>query len=471
MPRPRFDSRHLERLWSVALWLVIIAIAVVTRWRWSQLIAAHTPFVEWDTKVFRQIAELPPGPGLVVSSKPLIVPLVYRATHNDALQIIGFQAELSFWAWLILTVSTVHALRRRWVRLLAACAGAAFVLEPVRVGLTGSLMPESVNDSLLALCAAGAIALVRLTGRARIAAAGVTGLTVLAWLFTRDTNAFIAVTAAALALTVWRAWRSRAVALAGLVAACAAITLWSASVAHEPLPFQESWHPAFTPRSAVPMLDNVMLRVEPDAPDAVPPALLPFHEPLRLVMSGPEVRPLLDDLAQHGSAIYARWLVRHPVERVAAVVRDRWKLLLGNLVRIMPGNWVPRTRWSFRTLTANHQVLWLLLVASPVLLWRPRKDPLRGVAFCVVVSAIAGIFAGYYGDAVEMTRHCYGACQQLILGLCLAGLVRLDGLRTRAPRTQQRRDAIADHSAAGSSMISADAAVARDARSSAAPTG
>ena len=216
------EATRRERAASIAFWLVVIGIAVVTRWRWSQLVAPHTPFVAWDTQVFQQIAELPPGPGLVVSSKPLIVPLIYRAAHNDSLQIIGFQAELSFWSWLILTASTVHAMRRRWVRVVAACVGAAFVLEPVRVGLTGSLMPESVDDSLMALCAAGAIALVRLTGRARIAAAAATGVAMLAWLFTRDTNAFIAVTAAAAALTIWRAWRTRAAALAGLVAVCAA---------------------------------------------------------------------------------------------------------------------------------------------------------------------------------------------------------------------------------------------------------
>ena len=206
-----------------------------------------------------------------------------------------------------------------------------------------------------------------------------------------------------------------------------------------------------------------MLRVAPETPEAVPKALLSFDDASVVVAAGPDVRPLLDDLARHGTTIYARWLLRHPVERVAAVVRDRWRLLLGNLARIMPGHWAPRTEWSFRTLTANHRVLWLVLLAGPCLLWRPRRDPLRGVALCIVLSAIAGIFAGYYGDAVELTRHCYGACQQLILGLYLACLIRVDGSCKHVPRALVQRDEVPDRGAA-SAPSTADATVARHAR-------
>jgi hypothetical protein len=409
-------------------------IAIATRWRFGQLVDAHTPFVEWDTQVFEQIAELPLSPGLVVSSKPLIVPLVYRAAHNDALRIIGFQAELSFWAWAILTASVTYAVRRRWVRLLAAGIGAAFLLEPMRIGFTGSLMPESVNDSLLALCAAGAIALVRLTGPARRAAAVATGVLTIAWLFTRDTNAFIAMTAAALAMIIWRGWRSRAAwGLSALVAVCAAITLWSASVAHEPLPFQRTWYAGFTPRSAFPTLNNLTVRVRRDEPDAFPATLRQFDDAWLLLPANPDLRPLQDWMAQHGAAIYARWLVRHPIDRIIAVVEFRWELLTANLSHYMPGHWVQRRRVSFRTLTSNRWVLRLLLLASPLVLWRPRGDRLRGVILCIAVSAIVGIFASYYGDAIELTRHCYGASQQLVLGLFLASIAWLDGVRrTRA---------------------------------------
>jgi hypothetical protein len=391
--------------------------------------------------VFQQIAELPLGPGLVVSSKPLIVPLVYRMAHNDSLRIIAIQAELSFWAWAILTASVVYAVQRRWVRLLAACVGAAFVLEPMRVGFTGSLMPESVNDSLLALCAGGVIAVVRLAGRARIAAAVATGVVVLAWLFTRDTNAFIAVVAAGLAMAIWRGWRSSAAwAMTALTVACAALVLWSASVAHEPLPFQRSWHPAFTPRSAFPTLNNLVLRVAHDDPDAFPEPLQRYREGMPLVMAGPDARPLLDYLAQHGSAIYARWLIRHPVDRITTVVRDRWRLLIGNLAHYMPGHWAPRSGLSVRTITSNRWALRLLLLTSPLLLWRARRDPLCGVVFCIAVSAIVGILASYYGDAVELTRHCYGASQQLVLGLFLAAIAWLDRVATKRPGSQDRGD-------------------------------
>jgi hypothetical protein len=198
-----------ERWRRIAFWAAIAVIAVATRWRWSQLIAAQAPFTDWDTQVFQQIADLPFGPGLLIQSKPLIVPLVFRAAHNDPLAILGFQAELSFWAWAALTASVGRTMQRRWVRLLATVAGAAWILAPTRVGFTASLIPESVNDSLLALSVASVLLVVQLRGAARAAAAAATGVIVLGWLLTRDTNVFIATTAVALAMVIWRGWRTR----------------------------------------------------------------------------------------------------------------------------------------------------------------------------------------------------------------------------------------------------------------------
>jgi len=51
-----------------------------------------------------------------------------------------------------------------------------------------------------------------------------------------------------------------------------------------------------------------------------------------------------------------------------------------------------------------------------------------------------GILASYYGDAVELTRHCYGAAQQLVLGLFLAAIAWLDRLATKRPGSQDRGD-------------------------------
>jgi drug/metabolite transporter (DMT)-like permease len=96
----------------------------------------------------------------------------------------------------------------------------------------------------------------------------------------------------------------------------------------------------------------------------------------------------------------------------------------------MAAGWDPGTG-SLRALTANRWLLMVLLLAGPWLLWRPRADPRRGAALCVVVSGVVGIVASYYGDATELRRHCYGPGQQVLLGLVIGALVAIDRVRLR----------------------------------------
>jgi hypothetical protein len=413
----------------IAVWLAIAAVVVGTRWRWSQLVDPQTPFVEYDTQAFRQIAELPFGLDLVTAAKPLVVPLVYRAAHNDANAIVGFQAELSFVSWTILAAALALSVRRRWLRAAVIGLGVCLVLEPTRVGLVASLMPESIHDSLLALGLAGGLAVVRLRGAPRIAAAVATGVVAAAWLFTRDTNAFIAIAAAGLAMTIWRGWRSRrACVLAGLAVAASAVVAWSTTVPHDPLPYQQGWYAGFTPRARYPLLDNLILRVVPDERDELPAALQKFPDVMGLVLAGPEQRPTQAWVVDHGAATYACWLVRHPLGRARELFHSRGQILVGDLSHYMPGGWERPTGsiGATRSLSANRWLLTLLLVASPLLLRRPRRDALCGLALCIVVSGLFGAIASYYGDAVEIPRHCYGAGQQVIAGLFIALIAWVD---------------------------------------------
>lgn len=426
MPR----SLSSGRLRQLAFWLAVTAIAVATRWYWSRLVSVHTPFIEWDTQVFRQIAELPLSLHLLTTSKPLVVPLLYRIAHNDANLIIEYQAELSFFTWSVLTASAAWAVRRRWVRLLAVCGGAAFVLAPVRVGFTGSLMPESVNDSLLALCIAGVIASTRMTGRARVLAATATGVIAVAWLFTRDTNAFIAVTAAFVAMIVLRGRASRTGWLVtALTLALATVALWSATREHAPLPFQSAWYVPFTPRNRFPLVNNLFLRVGHDEPSRLPAEVLRLDNAMAFVNAGAEARPAQDWVVQHGASVYAGWLVSHPLDRVGDVLGQRWPLLTGSLAHYMPGHWVATNQSPVRAVTYSRWVLRILLVACLMFLWRARREQLHGLILCLLLSALAGVFASYYGDAVELARHCYGAAQQFVFGLFLACIAWLDSIR------------------------------------------
>ncbi len=426
----------------IALGLAIAVVAVAARWRWDQLVGAQTPYIDADTKVFQQIAERPLGLGLVFDGKPLLVPLVYRAAGNAPAAISRIQAELAFASWAILTAVLAWVVQRRSTRAAAIAVGLAFLFAPTRVGYTGSLLPESINDSAMALALAGALAVLRLRGRARIAAAIATGLVGVAWLLIRDTNAFVVAAAAGVTVAVWRSGRSRtAWALSALIAAACGLVLWTTTVGRDPLPCQQGWYPRFTPRGAYPLVHNVLWRVYPDERDALPAGLAPFaiyrsDQIERFVRADPEARPLQDWILDHGAGIYARWLVRHPIDRVRELFAARWHLFAPRLEAYMAAGWDPGTG-SLRALTANRWLLMVLLLAGPWLLWRPRADPLRSAALCVVVSGVVGVVASYYGDATELRRHCYGPGQQVLLGLVIGALVAIDRVRRRRAGTGQ----------------------------------
>lgn len=423
--------------------MIVGAVVLATRCRWDQLTAAHVAYVDYDTQIFSQIADRPLGPDLLFAPKPLIVPLVYRVAGNDQAAVTGVQANLSFASWMVLAASLALGLRRRWTRALAVFLGVTFVLAPARLGFTASLLSESINDSLMALVVAGAFALVQLRGRPRTVVAVGTGLLGLTWVLTRDTNAFVAVTAAAVAMIVWRGWRHRwARVAAALTLATAGLVLWSAGVAHAPLPYQHDWYERFTPRAVYPMIDNVTARAISVLHDELPPELRSYAEhPINvewLVRAGPEQRPLQDWLVDHGASAYATWLVRHPLDRVRELVAARWTALSGPTSRYMPRGWTPRGS-LVRRLTVNRNVVLVLLLAAPLLLRRPRADARAGLVLCMIVSGVVGVAASYYGDAAEVSRHCYGAGQQVVLGLFLALVVWLDQVALPRRRTADQQ--------------------------------
>jgi hypothetical protein len=405
--------------------IAIAALVLLARWRWDAQTDALVPYVDYDTQIFTQIAAHPFGFELVYFPKPLVVPLVYRALDSDFAAVTSLQANLAFVAWMVLTASLARALQRGWVRVIAIALGLAFLFAPARVGFTASLLSESINDSLTTLLVAGAIALVWTRGRARITIAIVVGLLGLVWVLTRDTNAFIAPTAAGVAMIVWRGWRHR-----WAWAACAAVLLttsfaiWTTRQSHAPLPYQQPWDPRFTPRVGYPMLDNVLMRAGADVPPELQPMIGPPDQIWRLLEPRPELRPLEEWILDEGPSAYARWLFTHPIDRAVEIVGARWTLLAGPYEHYMPGGW--ERGGALAGLTQNHVLLLALVLAAPLLLWRPRGDWLRGLALCIVASGLVGALASYYGDAAEVSRHCYGAGQQLVFGLFLALVARLD---------------------------------------------
>ena len=91
----------------------------------------------------------------------------------------------------------------------------------------------------------------------------------------------------------------------------------------------------------------------------------------------------------------------------------------------MPKHWISHGS-VLRQLTQKHAFLLVLVIAAPALLWRPRAAPLRGLALCLLASGLFGVAAAYYGDAAEVSRHCYGPGQQVVLALFVALLAWVD---------------------------------------------
>jgi hypothetical protein len=462
---------------------IAVALALgFARCHWDRLTEAQTPRETFDSQIYIEIAERPIGFDLLVTAKPPTVPLIYRAIGDDPPLIAGVQAELAFFAWAILGIALAYALRRWWLRAVAIGVTTAFLLAAPRVGWTGVVLSESIADSLMALLAACAIGLTmvapahakariltapaahtsaparrdpniplapdaqaRLTHHGRRGLEIALGVVAVAWMFARDTNAIAGIVAIVAAAIVWpvRGWWRRArssVAIAAIAGCLAIVTLVASRVVPAPLPFQQSWYEPLTARQSYLLVDNVLIRMMADrewladrgAPvDELAKFVDTEGHADKLVQRVPENRLAQDWIADHGNGTYLRWLVSHPIDRIGELIGARWTILAANHAATMPAGWLAHDGDHpvvelVRRLTTNRWLLLALLLASPAMLLAPRRDPRCGVALCMIASGLVAAAASYYGDAVELARHCYGAGQQIVLGLFVAALCVAD---------------------------------------------
>jgi hypothetical protein len=436
----------------LAIWIAIAAAALFARCQWDRLTDAQTPRETFDSQIYREIAAQPLGVDTFFYPKPPTVPLVYRITGDDPGVIAGVQAELAFAAWAVLAVVLALAMRRWWTRAAAIGVAIAFVLAAPRVGFSGAILSESIDDSLKTLAVAGALglALGRPSDRRAVmrerAIAIAFGVVAILWLYARDSNAITMLAAIASAAILWtpRRWPRWGIALAAVSAAAALLMLLTPSVVPDRLPYQATWYPRLASRQMYPVINNVLARVMADdrewlADRGAPVELLDkFAGDVstdKLVQDVPELRPAQDWIAEHGQGTYVRWLLRHPIDRTFQLVGAWTTVLAAHNTTTMPVGWRAHDNIALdllRGLTTNRWIVLALVAVSPILLWRPRRDPRTAIALVMVASGTIGTAAAYYGDAAEIARHCYGAGQQIVLGLFIAALARLDRMRDDA---------------------------------------
>jgi len=464
-------SRRRGRV-AVLIGLALV-LGVVARVELGRVAAHQQPRTFRDSQIYLEIAAQPGSLDQLFDPKPLLVPAIYRAVGPEPAAIAGTQEELAFWAWAVLGATLLICLGRWRARVLGAAVAVVFLLAPHRVGWADLVLSESINDSLMALIAAAAIGLAtaasRLApGRRRTAACAGLGaalavLTAL-WVVARDSNAVTALAAAGAAAVLWKVWRARRAELwAPIVVACVAasagVALWSSRVPPtmpNGVSYQQGWDPIVTPRAVWPTIDNIFRRVLPDdearayfVDHGMPmgPDLMAFagHRAGDLdgrFLRGPEMEVARHWIARHGTRVYLRWLVRHPIARADELVGHLWDVLAPrDFSAYMPPGWRRAdpghpVRDLIRGLTESEGVVLVLLLLAPALLRRPRAHPLAGVALCAIASGAIGAAAAYYGDAQELIRHTWGAGQQIVLGLALALLAWLGSAR-RPARTDE----------------------------------
>ena len=446
-----------ERAITAVTALVVALLALATGWQFSRLTEQQEPRTFYDSGVYFQIAERPISIELFALAKPPTVPLVYRAADRDAATIEAWQRPVCGACWLLLAIAAIAALRHVAVRGLAAIVMFGMALAPARLGWTAVALSESLDDSLLALAVAIVLAIVRTRGGVRTALSVALVPALVAWVFARDTNALAVVAAIACAGVVWwpelrtghARWALLPLLLA-LIAALVDLTIGARRARREPLEFQTGWAPELTSRVAFPAVNNILLRVMPDA-DArafyaergLPIAQLePFATPPRnddFVHADPARAEAQAWIADNGTTTFLSWLVRDPGARASELWRARTMFVAPDVHRYMPNGWINGEAEHpvlgvVRRLTGNRWVLLGMCVLAPLALVRPRRDPRAAVALCLAVAALVAGAASFYGDALEPDRHCYGAAQLLVVALVVALLAQLDRLLdSRAP--------------------------------------
>ncbi len=444
MPRSGMIAR-LRAHWP---WLAVVTATWIA---FCALALRQEPRRFFDSEVFLQIAQRPWSWWHVAYPKPPLVPMIYRVLGADPHAIAIAQTVIALGAWTVVGVVWVRALETRRARIAAAIAVVVLALAPTRVGFTHVVLSESVCDSLQILWIAIACAL---------ATAGTSGglaprrarwlavtfvITVVAWSWTRDTNAVVALVAAPIALVVFRRRvhpRRWLLAPALAIAVNAGLVLWTTTIVPPRTGLTvHDWMPTdFTARKTYPTFNNISdLLLTPDGLAFLIDHGLPQTEILTTLLEhnqkiylDPALTPARVWIVEHGSSAYAKWVLSDPVARVGTLISDAPTALgIVNQHVYMPEGWSrspPPLRW-LRRLTENRWVVLVMAILLPVVAWRQRRSPLLPLATLLVATGLIGCAASYYGDSVERARHAYAAGQQVIVGLVIAMLAWLDSRR------------------------------------------
>jgi hypothetical protein len=264
--------------------------------------------------------------------RPVTVPALYRLLPDSDTARAAGQLVVSIGCWLALAGAVAWNVRRPGLRMASFCLVLLFSLSVWIWQWDRIILSDSLAVSLGAAALAAWLALVRAPGGWTIAAVLAT---MLAWAFTRDSIAYMALLAVPFVL-VWVALpgrrRGRIVLAVGLAAIFAANFVAQGSTASEP-------------RRQIVILNVIGVRVLTDSdelryfrdhgmplPDPVRPlagAVLGTGKLRsdRAMASDPRVAGFLEWVRDEGRQTLAAYLVTHPYDALKPVVEDAGPLL------------------------------------------------------------------------------------------------------------------------------------------------
>ena len=378
------------------------------------------------------------SPGFWAGARPWTVPLVYKLLpHSDEARAVG-QLVISVLCWATLAVVVARCLRPLGYRVLGFAVVLEFSASFSIVRWDRLVLSESISISLTALVVAAWLELVR-SPRPRAVIALLAAN--LLWVFTRDSNAYLAL-ATALPALVWLA-RPGAVPRrwpAILAGGLAAISL--ASVA------ATGTEEAQLRRNDRPLLHVVGWRVlvHPDqrayferhGMPTPTPRVLRHHRALaalgRALPSDARSDAFLRWVRRHGRGTLARYLLAHPVAALDPVVKFRQPLLGG----VTLGYRSPDARMALPEPIAtalyppraSDTLLWLAialgLAVLAALAGRSRRTWL--VPIGLILLQIPHALLVYHGDTLEIPRHAILMAIMLRLGILMLTLFILGAL-------------------------------------------
>jgi hypothetical protein len=399
----RHHDRRPADIW-VALAYVLLRAG---NFHWNVTVAGG------DSALYRAVSQRSLlDPDFYTGRYPPGTPLLWKLLPGDHLPAIG-QLALSTVSWAVLAwvVASFFAGRMRYVALVSVLS---FSLVTHVVAWDGLLLSESLALSAFALVLACWFTLAR---RPSWRAVTVLLAATTVFVFTRDSNAYLALMTVP-ALAVWAARsRRRALPLVALGGTC---LLFAASVALE----QES------KRNLVPV-DHVVAR------------LLANEDSRRwLYAHGMPLRhaPGYDEwLERHGARTYVEYAVTHPRYAVAEPFDELERWLAPNVSQdvTIAREVLPRpVEEILNPSDIGRLAFWIVIVGICAALAVARAAP-RAIwavpALTFALSIPHGMLV-WLGDTLNLERHAVPAALQARLGLILCLLFALDALHRRPTR-------------------------------------